>query len=229
MDSTNSSAAIHKQLRFWIAERLRSDILEGKLHPGDWLRQERLAQEYGVSQMPIREAFKILEAEGLLEHVPYHGVRVVEFSIEDIADLYATRCFLEARAARAAAKVISEDDLNTLKQLYQQMNETNTPEDLIQYRQINKVFHLKVAESSKRSYLARTLTQLWESFPSMMWSNFNRTVSTPREQHDSDDHLALIHALENRDPDAAERIVYNHVESTMHELIRVLTEDENRP
>ncbi len=228
MDSTNSTAAIHKQLRFWVAERLRADILEGKLHPGDWLRQERLAQEYGVSQMPIREAFKILEAEGLLEHVPYHGVRVVEFSIADIADLYATRSFLEARAARAAAEVISEEDLQTLKQLYQQMNDTKTPEDLIYYRQLNKVFHLKVAESSKRAYLTRTITQLWESFPSMMWSNFNRTATTPphREEHDTDDHLALICALENHDPDEAERIVHIHVEITMQELIQVLTGGE---
>ena len=64
----------HRQLRHWVADRLRSDILEGRLKPGEWLRQERLAQEHGVSQMPVREALKQLAAEGLVEHVPYRGV-----------------------------------------------------------------------------------------------------------------------------------------------------------
>ena len=90
-----SASESPKQLRNFVANRIRVDILEGRLQPGEWLRQERLAQMYGVSQMPVREAFKELTADGLVEHVPYHGVRVVSFSMEDIEDLYATRTVLE--------------------------------------------------------------------------------------------------------------------------------------
>jgi DNA-binding GntR family transcriptional regulator len=69
----------HKQLHDLAAEQLRSAILNGVYKPGEWLRQERLAQDLGVSQMPVREALKLLTAEGLIEHVPYRGVRVVSF------------------------------------------------------------------------------------------------------------------------------------------------------
>ena len=98
----------HKQLPQWVAERIRGEILDGRLKPGEWLRQERLAQEHGVSQMPVREALKRLASEGLVEHVPYRGVRVVEFSVADIEDLYACRAFIEGMAARFAARTISE-------------------------------------------------------------------------------------------------------------------------
>ena len=60
----------HRQLRQWVADRLRTEILEGRRRPGDWLRQESVAREEGVSQTPVREALKQLVAEGLLEHVP---------------------------------------------------------------------------------------------------------------------------------------------------------------
>lgn len=72
-----------RQLRSFVAEQLRAAILEGRYKPGEWLRQERLAQELNVSQMPVREALKELAAEGLVEHVPYRGARVVAFSIEE--------------------------------------------------------------------------------------------------------------------------------------------------
>ena len=97
----NSSSNPHRQLRNLVADRLRTAILNGEIKPGEWLRQEKLAAEYNVSQMPIREALKELSAEGLVEHVPYRGVRVIEFSADDIEDLYASRSFLEGKAARA--------------------------------------------------------------------------------------------------------------------------------
>src|SRR5271157_4632195 len=110
-------APSHRQLQQWVAERLRAGILTGRLRPGEWLRQERLAQEYGVSQMPVREALKRLAAEGLVEHVPYRGVRVVEFSPEDVEDLYVCRAFIESMAARFAAESITDEEVEKLAEL----------------------------------------------------------------------------------------------------------------
>ena len=225
MDNSSAPTISHKQLGFSVAERLRTDILEGKYPPGDWLRQEKLAQEYGVSQMPIREAFKILEAEGLLEHVPYHGVQVIDFVIDDIADLYDARAYFESKAARAAAAIITRSELDELHQLYQNMRHALAPEDLPLYRQLNKTFHLNIAAASKHKYLIRTITQMWKSFPSMLWSNFLRTATSPlpeRDMHDTDEHLALLQALENHDPDQAETVARRHIEAAGNDLIRVL-------
>ena len=108
----NSTSNSHRQLRNLVADKLREAILNGLIKPGEWLRQERLAMEYNVSQMPIREALKELSAEGLVEHVPYRGVRVIEFTADDIQDLYACRSYIEGMAARAAADNITDDELD---------------------------------------------------------------------------------------------------------------------
>ena len=92
--ATQPALRSHKQLRSRVADRLRGEILQGQLKPGEWLRQERLAFEQGVSQTPVREALRQLAAEGLVEHVPYRGIRVVEFSVEDVEDLYACRALI---------------------------------------------------------------------------------------------------------------------------------------
>ncbi len=220
-------ALTHKQLRQWVADRLRSDILENRLQPGEWLRQERLAQDYGVSQMPVREALKTLEGEGLVEHVPYRGVRVVAFSIADVEDLYATRAFLEGRAAGEAARQITPEEIQTLRMLQDQMAACTSPSDLARYRQLNKQFHLTIVSASRRAYLERTLTQLWDAFPTMLWSNFATTASTSAPARfitDNTEHEALIAALEAHDPGEAERLARRHIEISGEDLIAVLRE-----
>ncbi len=168
----------HRQLRQWVADRLRSDILEGRLKPGEWLRQERLAQEHGVSQTPVREALKQLAAEGLVEHVPYRGIQVVQFSVEDVEDLYACRAAVEGMAARYAAEAITDEELDELQSLHERMVACVTPGELREYRELNRRFHEAVSEASRRSYLMRTLAQLWAAFPTMLWSNIPRIAVT---------------------------------------------------
>ncbi|NTU75888.1 MAG: GntR family transcriptional regulator [Anaerolineaceae bacterium] len=208
----------HKQLRSSVAERLRSDILDGRLKPGEWLRQERLAQVYGVSQMPVREALKALEAEGLVEHVPYRGARVVAFSADDVEDLYATRSFLEGRAAYEAASRITDEQNNQLRALHEKMIKcTSTAADVAYYRLLNRQFHLLIVNASQRAYLERMLNQMWDTFPTMMWSNFALTAETSlpsRVDSDNKEHELLIRALEKHDPQEAKRVARLHVESS---------------
>jgi DNA-binding GntR family transcriptional regulator len=204
----------HKQLPQWVADHLRSDILEGRLKSGEWLRQERLAQEHGVSQMPVREALKQLASEGLVEHVPYRGARVVQFSADDVQDLYACRAFIEGMAARFAAASITAGELGELADLVPQMAACETPKDLGEYRELNRRFHGVIFTASRRSYLVRTLAQLWAAFPTMLWSNVPRvaTDSVPsRDEPDVAEHSAIVAALAAHDPDAAERAVRDHI------------------
>ena len=88
-----------KLLRQWVTERIRADILEGRLKAGEWLRQEQLAQRYEVSQMPVREALKQLISEGLVRHEVRRGARVVSVTRQDVSDLYACRALVEGMAA----------------------------------------------------------------------------------------------------------------------------------
>ena len=215
----------HKQLRLWVADRLRSDILEGRLKPGQWLRQERLAQEQGVSQTPVREALKQLAGEGLVEHVPYRGIRVVEFSVEDVEDLYACRAFIEGMSARYAARHITEAELADLTLVYERMIRCVTPDDLAEYRELNRLFHSGIFAASRRSYLVRTLAQLWSAFPTMLWSNVPRVArfSLPeRDEPDIEEHTAILDALRAHQPAAAESAVRRHIEAAGSSLVAAM-------
>jgi DNA-binding GntR family transcriptional regulator len=219
---SGSTTTTHRQLRDWVGDRLRADILEGRLAPGEWLRQERLAQEYGVSQMPVREALKQLAAEGLVEHAPYRGARVVVFSPEDVEDLYACRAFIEGMAARFAAVNITPEELFELAVIRDAMERCRVPGELREYRELNRRFHASVIAASRRSYLVRTLAQLWSAFPTMLWGNFPgvAVASVPeRDQPDVVEHAEIVAALEAHDPGRAERAVRAHIEAAGRTLL----------
>lgn len=215
----------HKQLAHFIADAVRGDVLEGRLRPGEWLRQERIAREQGASQMPVREALKQLVAEGILEHVPYCGVRVVQFTVEDVEDLYACRLFIEGMSARYAATSITADEVRELNDLHLRMLNCETPVQLPEYRELNRRFHSLIFTASRRSYLIRTLGQLWSAFPTMLWSNIPHaaTASAPgRDDADAEEHASIVRALSAHDADAAERAVRRHIEAAGTALLSVM-------
>ena len=209
-----------------MADRMRTAILEGYYKPGEWMRQERIAQELGVSHMPVREALTELASEGLIEHVPYRGARVVNISASDVEDIYALRAFLESRAAGFAAGQITPEELTDLKQLHAEIEEHSAPEHLAKYRELNRRFHELIYTVSRRNYLIRTLKLLWAAFPTMLMGNYPRTASQPligRDSVDSLEHAKIIHALERGDADAAQKAMKDHIESVMHELMGTIT------
>ncbi|HVN77052.1 MAG TPA: GntR family transcriptional regulator [Thermoanaerobaculaceae bacterium] len=222
---TQTAPRSHRQLRSRVADRLRGEILQGELKPGEWLRQERIAAKQGVSQTPVREALRQLAAEGLLEHVPYRGIRVVQFSIEDVEDLYACRALIEGMAARFAAVHITPGEVEEMTELFDRMCRCKTPEDLAEYRDLNRRFHSAIFTASRRSFLVRTLAQLWSAFPTMLWSNVPRvaTESAPeRDEPDIVEHRAIVEALRTHDADAAERAVHGHIEAAGSSLLAAM-------
>src|SRR3972149_3850895 len=90
----------HKPLKEELFDALHRQIIAGKYGPGDWLRQEEIATQMGVSMTPVREALDLLVAAGIAERVPYRGVRVREMSAKDVADAYGMRLIFEAITAR---------------------------------------------------------------------------------------------------------------------------------
>lgn len=211
----------HRQLRKLVADQIRTAIFDGRFKPGEWLRQERVAQELGVSQMPVREALKELASEGLIEHVPYRGARVIALSREDIEDLYEHRAFLEARAAQLAVKHITETEIAELKSMLAEM-ESLPPEQIAQYRKVNRNFHEKIFHISQREYIIRTLTQMWEAFPTMLIGNFALTAEQPlpeRDLQDQEEHREIMAALESRDGERAGVAMKTHILSAVRNLI----------
>lgn len=219
------NAPLHQQLGHTVADRLRSAIQSGQLKPGEWLRQERLAQELGVSQMPVREALKELIAEGLVEHLPYRGVRVVEFSPDDVVEVYAHRGYLEGRAAWLAAPRITPAEIAQLKYLQAQMKKKLGPKHIAEYRELNRRFHQTIVNACRRPYLIHALAQLWAFSPSMLLNNFTLTATHPipgRERVDPQEHDAIIAALERHAARQAQRLVQQHIESAGKSLLAAI-------
>lgn len=199
-------------------------IAQGELRAGEWLRQERIARELGISFTPIREALKQLEAEGLVEHVPYRGVRVVTFSIDDLLDIYTMRSVLEGLAAASAAERITDVQLAELRAIDARMKALHGPEHLAEVRELNQRFHLLIVDASGRKYLIRTLKAIWTWFPTMLWSQFLPVNSDPpeREHEDNAEHTLILAALERRDPEGAARAVRSHIDRARQTLINYL-------
>lgn len=215
----------HQKLASLVAERIRASILSGDYQPGRWLRQQHLADDLGVSQIPVREALKELTVEGLVEHIPYRGARVLAIQAEDVEDLYAQRIFLEGRAAKIAAEKISPSELDHLRQLHEEMGHHQSPEQITQYRRLNRRFHQLIYTASRRQYLIRVLNQLWATYPTMLWGNFAQTAVSPlpaRDATDQQEHAAILHALAAHDAVAAEALMQNHIAAVAEALLATL-------
>jgi DNA-binding GntR family transcriptional regulator len=215
----------HRQLHHIVAEHLRAAILDGDFKPGQWLRQQHIAEEMGVSAMPVREALQQLAAEGVVEHVPYRGARVVSFSPQDVADLYAQRSFLESRAARAAADSITAAELAELRTLHARMQGKLALHQLSTYANLNRRFHETIYSASRRDYLIRALDRIWSTFPILMMSYYAQRGAAclaERETQDLEEHDQIIAALESRDGEGAERLMRQHIDENCKELLTVM-------
>ncbi len=218
----------HRQLRDVVVERIRSQIMQGQLRPGEWLRQERLAVELRTSYTPVREALKQLEAEGLVEHVPYRGVRVVQFSPQDVLDIYGMRSALEGQAAAGAAERLTGEQLARLRSIHEQMLAHTGPEHLQLVRDLNQQFHQLIIEASGRTYLIRVLGMIWTWSPAMLWGQFvNPTVESDSEYEadDNAEHGQILDALEAHDAQGAERLMRQHIERACQALAEHLKDD----
>jgi len=220
MNSNNPVAP--QQVRHWVEDRLRESILSGQFKPGEWLRQLRVADQFGVSEIPVREALKKLAAEGLVEYMPYRGMRVQEYSADDVTDIYKIRAFMEAMAAYVAAENISAEELVELRTVATQMEGRLATEDLAEHRELNRRFHEVVFTASRRAYLIHELRQLWMVFPSMLWGSFSATATKrlfEQDAYDIEEHRAIIGALEEGNGAQAERVMRQHIEGAGHRLL----------
>jgi DNA-binding GntR family transcriptional regulator len=225
MSDRLESIQSHRPLTDIVFERLHDAIIDGRLEAGQWLRQETLAQELGVSQMPVREALKRLVAEGLAVRIPYKGVKVVEFSPEDIVDICTLRLVLEGLAVRLATPLITTKELERLKEILRELEGYTSQEQIARRRQLNAEFHLCISQASGRQYLVRLLETLWRWFPSViLYEGTLRQEELLPDRMDREirEHWAILEALERRDAQQAEEETRRHIRNLSQELTEVL-------
>jgi DNA-binding GntR family transcriptional regulator len=212
-----------------VFEALRRAVLDGRLAAGERLRQETLAQEFGVSQITIREALNLLVSEKLAVREPYKGVSVAELSAEELEEAYSVRALLEGWAAELAAARITPDELDQLKRLLPDSYVTADPASIDRARRANREFHAVIIRASRHKLLTHLLQEVWNRLDPMMF--YGRTLPTEegealRRQSgegDRQNHVALIAALEARDGALACRVVTDYVHESWSALAKSLS------
>ena len=204
----------HKPLKEEIYDALHRQIIAGKYGPGDWLRQEDIATQMGVSMTPVREALDLLVASGLAERVPYLGVRVREMSAKDVADAYGLRLILEAIIAREAALHITPQQISKLEKIMDEMKKRVKLHEMPQERQLSREFHTSIAEASGNDLLVKLYAVVANAFPD--WLLYEALYRKPELLTGSvaqtyEEHTAIMEALVNGDADKAVQKSIEHV------------------
>lgn len=214
-----------KSLKEEIFAVLHQKIIAGKVKAGEWLRQEDIATQLGVSMTPVREALDLLVSVGLAERVPYRGVRVPQPSAEEIIEAYAMRLLLESAGARAAAMKRKQVQVEELKRILSQMKELVSLEDMSTLRQLSRQFHRSAVAIGENTMLDRFYEMVMNAFPDWMLYEYmfrrpDLLASSLKREYE--EHMALVQAIEAGDPDLAERCARAHLYTLKEQLASFL-------
>lgn len=184
-------------LRRRASDALRSAIVEGRLQPGDRLKEVELAEQLGISRAPVREALRQLEHEGLVASSPYRATEVLGVSQDEIAEvLVPIRLTLESFAFRKALPLLTDADFRVLEQLVERMRAAGMRGDVDELAADDVRFHELVIERSGQPHCL----QIWRSIEPRVRAYFRRDAPAhPRPEELADEHRELLEALRARD------------------------------
>ena len=208
-------------LKGTIFELLHARIIAGKYLAGEWLRQEEIASQLGVSMTPVREALDLLVSAGLAERIPYRGVRVLQLAPEEIAEAYFMRLLLECSAARVAAQAITPPQVAELEKLVEQMHGLVTLNDISSQRQLNRQFHVTVAAATGMPLLVKTYETVLNTFPDWMLYEYmfrHPELLAPSLEQEYREHRQLVQALAAHDAEQAIYQAGRHIMQRASEL-----------
>jgi len=199
----------HLTLREKILENIRDAIISGSLKAGSRVSEPELADRYGISRTPIREAFRQLESEGYLTVIPRRGAVVSEFSQKDVEEFYAIKSILEGYAARRACEKLTEKELGRLQAVNDRLAELAEHNDIKTFFRVHGDFHdmfIKAADNEKLRELISSLVTRFQRLRLMSLSLPGRMRISVQE------HEKIIEAFRNKDAETAETLVRKNAE-----------------
>jgi len=207
---------VRKTVQQAVAEDLRDAILRGRLAGGAHLNQTDIASGYGVSPIPVREALRQLESEGLVKSAPHRGAVVASLSQEELRDLYDIRIALESLATRLAILQANSGDFARLESLYSRMNSEHDPS---RWLDLNFEFHRALYAPCNRPHLCSlidTLRRNTERYLRLAAKSADRLRSAQAE------HRQILQAYREKDASAATISLQEHLQNTLKGLLRLL-------
>jgi DNA-binding GntR family transcriptional regulator len=185
-------------------QRIRNSILSGELAPNTKITISHVASKFGVSNIPVREAIKRLEAEGLVVITPYTGVYVAAFDEQLLEEVYPLRALLEGYAARLATGLRTTDDINRFQEHIDAMDQAIRSGDMAQMDRLNYNFHIDVYQVSGNQHLVRYIEDMWQK---TALARIVFRFYPSRAETSNSEHKAIVDAIKKGDGELAERLV----------------------
>jgi DNA-binding GntR family transcriptional regulator len=191
-----------------VAELLRQRIFKRELEPGSWIDEMKLAEEYGISRTPLREALKVLAAEGLVTMKVRRGAYVTEVSDKDLSDVYHLLSLLESDAASAVAENATDAQIKELQALHKELEAAAG--DREKFFAINERFHMRLLEIAGNRWRDQMVADLRKV---MKLNRHNSLLKSGRMEESLREHKAIVGALAARNAAAAAEKMRKHFRS----------------
>lgn len=203
-----------------VYHRVREDIVSGVFAPGERLLISAVAKQYGVSEIPVREAFQVLTQEGFLKTRPNSGFVVSQVSRQDVENIFQVRLELEALATRQAVRRMTDADVDVLENLVVRMEQYIESQDYHAYWLDNRVWHFELYKHCGNDVLIRLLTEMFD------YSRRYPAYYTRQEElrNSVDEHYQIVDALRKRNAELAEAYIRSHTIETKYHYIRRVEE-----
>ncbi|MFT4084812.1 MAG: GntR family transcriptional regulator [Nocardioides sp.] len=198
--------AIHQRVADVVFDKLHERIVGGQLAPGDRIDPTEVAASLGVSRTPVREALLQLEAQGLVERLPYRGVVVTAVDAADVEDIAALRIHLETMAVRAALPHLTEDDTRHMESIHRELlAAVASPDAQRSFSELNRDFHLTLYRAAGSPTLLRLISDLSARAERL------RLHFDVRHGRAMDDHARILAACQTGDVDEAVAATRDHI------------------
>ena len=203
-----------------VTTRLRDMIVEGTLTPGMRLNERVLCEQLSISRTPLREAFKTLAVEGLIDLTPNRGAVVAQMSVEEISQTFEVMGALEALSGEAACARATADEIAEIRALHYEMLAAHSRRDLPAYYKLNNAIHNRINQAARNPVLTETYSQINARIQSLRFrSNFNQEKWDAAVRQ----HSAMLDALEKRDGQALRAILQEHLQNKCDAVIATLS------
>lgn len=206
-----------------VAERLRQRIFGGDLAPGSFIDEPGLCEDMGISRTPLREALKVLTAEGLLRHEPRRGCFVNQITERDLDEIFPVIALLEGRCAFEAARNAGDADLAALDVLHQRLNRHAQARRISEYYETNHAIHEAIITLADNRWLAQVIGDLRKI---LRLARLQQLHAPGRLDQSLAEHMAVYAALKARDAEGAEAAMRTHLlrqREALRELARQRT------
>jgi len=213
---------VHNSLHDEVAAQLRDRIFAGELLPGTFLDEARLAEQLQISRTPLREALKVLTAEGLVRHEPRRGCFVNQVTEQDLDEIFPVIALLEGRCAREAALNATDADLQQLEALHDKLNRHAKARRINDYYAANFAIHEAIILLANNRWLAQVIGDLRKI---VKLARLQQLHAPGRLDQSLSEHMAVFAALKARDPEGAEAAMRTHL-TRQREALRELARNQ---